>query len=88
MVVGRRVSLWVGVGGPGVVVGVVLGGPGVVVVLVRLVGVFVARRGSVARRDSALLLCTVIVCVAGRAWVGGINGVTTQYRLIGLLLFH
>ena len=62
-------------GGPGVVVGVVLGGPGVVVSLVRLVGVYVARRGGVARRDGALILRTALVCVAGGAWVGGIDGV-------------
>ena len=75
MVVGRRVSRWVVFGGPGVVVGVVLGGPGVVVILVRLVGVFIARRGGVARRGGALVLRTALVCVAGGAWVGGIDGV-------------
>ena len=69
MVVGRRVSRLVVFGGPGVVVGVVLGGPGVVVVLVRRVGVFVARRGG------ALVLCTALVCLAGGARVGGIDGV-------------
>ena len=62
-------------GGPGVVVGVVLGGPGVVVILVRLVGVFVARQGGVVHRDGALVLRTALVCVAGGAWVGGIDGV-------------
>ena len=75
MVVGRRVSQWVVFGGPGVVVGVVLGGPGVVVLLVMLVGVYVSRRGGVARRDGALILRTALVCVAGGAWVRGINGV-------------
>ena len=75
MVGGRPVSRWVIVGGPGVVVGVVLGSPGVVVSLVRLVGVYVARRGGVARRDGALILCTALVCVAGGAWVGSINRV-------------
>ena len=75
MVVGRRVSRWVVFGGTGVVVGLVLGIPGSVVVLVRLVGVFVARRGGVARRDGALVLRTALVCVARGAWDGGIDAV-------------
>ena len=33
------------------------------------------RRGSVARRDGALVLRTTLVCVSGVAWVGGIDGV-------------
>ena len=73
MVGGWRVSRWVVFGGLSVVVGVVLGDSGVVVILVRLVGIFVARRGDVVRRDGALVFRTALVCVAGGARVGGID---------------